>query len=193
MISARNLACIRGGRVVLEGLSFDVARGQAVRIAGPNGSGKTTLLKTLAGIRRADAGELQIVDAHGVSYCGHANPVKTRLSVVENIRYWMAMQGGKFHPSALATLDITSLADMNVEVLSAGERRRLALTPTLASGCRIWLLDEPTTSMDANSRGLLADAMEHHCANGGAVVHSSHGNDGLPADCTVGLAPAVST
>ena len=187
VIAVNGLTCQRGGRIVLDDLSFRALKGERVRLAGPNGSGKTTLLKTLAGVMRPSSGVIDIKTGD-IAYCGHNDPVKPRLTVEENIRYWLAVHGMDYRLSALSFLGLEHMAGMQTELLSEGERRRLALTSALASGCSILLMDEPISSLDNASTRRLAAAIHSHCDKGGTVLYSSHGQDELGADRTIHLA-----
>jgi len=183
-IAVTDLVCFRGKRVVITGLSFCIGHGAAVRIAGANGSGKTTLLKTLAGLLQPRSGQVacQVED---VAYAGHAVPIKPCLTVAENVTYWLDVFGQTYDPSTLAVLGLDSLADRTTDSLSEGQKRRLALTAVVASGCRLWLLDEPMASLDDATLARLADAIRTHCQGGGTVLYTSPGSDCLPADQTV--------
>ncbi len=185
-VSVTDLVCFRGKKAVIEDLSFCAGHGTAVRIAGANGSGKTTLLKVLVGLYQPHSGQV-VCPLGDVAYAGHAVPVKSCLTVTENVTYWLHVYGQTYHPSVLTTLDLVTLADCHASSLSEGQKRRLALTATMASGCRLWLLDEPMVSLDSATLKRLAETIRTHCQNGGTVLYTSPGDDCLPADQTIHL------
>ncbi|MEA2841739.1 MAG: heme exporter protein [Methylobacteriaceae bacterium] len=179
----------RGGRRVLDGLSFVLAPGNALIVTGPNGAGKSTLLRALAGLLPLAAGRIAIVGAdHALPcrevahYVGHADANKASLTANENLAFWAAslasQQGGRsaLQPAeALASSGLQRLADLPVSVLSAGQRRRVALARLLVASRPIWLLDEPMTALDAASQTRLGDQMRRHLDQGGIIVAATHG------------------
>ena len=195
------LACIRGERLVFEDLSFALAAGRSLRLTGPNGSGKTTLLRLLAGLSRPDAGTIawsgadvrDDMDAHRrrVAWLGHGDAVKPWMSVAENVRFWTALRGrpDDAADAALEAVSLAGLADLSAQILSAGQRRRLALARVFASGAPLWLLDEPTVGLDAPSRSALESALADHCAAGGLAVVATHQPVALPGETALDLAP----
>lgn len=200
-LEARDLACIRGERLVFEGLGFSLHQGCALRLTGPNGSGKTTLLRLLAGLARPYAGTISWngdgiaadPDAHRrrTAWLGHCDAVKPWMSVAENVRFWAALRGrdAAMVDGALDAVGLAGLADLPAQVLSAGQRRRLALARVFASGARLWLLDEPTVGLDAPSRTALETALAAHCAAGGLAVVATHQPVALPDEAALDLAP----
>ena len=180
LLEARGLACARGGVPVLAGVDLALAAGGALMLTGPNGAGKTTLLRTIAGLQPLSAGAL-VVPEEGVAYGGHADAVKATLTVAENLGFWARVYGTGSAEAALAALDLQGLAGRVARDLSAGQRRRLGLARLLVTGRRLWLLDEPTVSLDTAMVALFAGVMRAHLAAGGAVLLASHGDPGLDA------------
>ena len=157
---AHDVACIRGERPVFSGVSFRLEPGDALTLVGPNGAGKSSLLRILAGLLRAAGGTLSWDGApldddwaahrERLHYVGHLDAVKPTLTVAENLDGWARFKGAaRAAPDALATLGIEDLADVPGRYLSAGQRRRLALARVLATPAPLWLLDEPTVTLDA--------------------------------------------
>ncbi len=186
-LEARSLAAFRGERLVLRDLSFAVAAGQALLLLGPNGSGKSTLLRLLAGLKRPDAGVLlwngadALADltehAARVAYLGHLDAVKAGLTVAENLAFTAA---GRPVAPALAALGLDALAELPARMLSAGQKRRLALARLTLSPAALWLLDEPTLGLDTASLQRLGAVLAAHRAAGGMVVAATHLDLPLP-------------
>ncbi len=163
---------------MLSGVSLTVPPGGALLLLGPNGSGKSTLLRVLAGLKRADAGTVRWRDcAVPAAYLGHADGIKPGLTTLENLRF---AAGGRPAGAALAALGLERLSDLPARMLSAGQRRRLALARLPLSAAPLWLLDEPTLGLDTASLELLAALMAAHRAGGGGVVAATHQGLNLP-------------
>ncbi len=172
-IRTTSLGCTRNGRAILSGISFDLADGTCLVLRGSNGVGKTTLLKTLAGLLPLQQGSLQI-DRDQVAYAGHLDAVKAQLTVEENLQFWAGIYGTGDIRTVLKKLDLSALADRPAHALSAGQKRRLGLARLLVSKRSIWLLDEPTASLDSQSTALVARVISDHCAAGGTAILSTH-------------------
>ena len=183
-----NLTCARGGVPVLAGVSFAVQAGQALVIRGPNGVGKTTLLRTLAGLQPALRGDVSVHPGE-IAFATHADGVKSAMTVAENLRFWAAMHGTSDHRQAIAAMNLQALTDRPAGQLSAGQRRRLGLARLLVTGRKVWLLDEPTVSLDAASVMLFAGVINAHLATGGLAVIATHVDLGLAGAETFDLAP----
>ena len=174
-----DLGVSRGGVPVLEGVNFSVEAGEALVLTGPNGSGKTTLLRTLAGLQPPHGGKIVVPDSEAITYAGHADGIKAVLSVRENLDFWARVHGGKDIDPALDGFDLEGLADRPAGSLSAGQKRRLGLSRLMVTGRPIWLLDEPTVSLDKASVQLFAGAVRRHLEGGGIAVMASHIDMGL--------------
>jgi heme exporter protein A len=182
-LAALDLSCQRGGRVIFRALSFKLAPGEALLVSGPNGAGKTSLLRQIAGLLPLAAGQLRLEGAPAEAalpelchYVGHANAVKASLSVSENLAFWADFLGedrGDLS-GALAAFGLTPLADLPAGLLSAGQKRKLALSRLFAAPRPIWLLDEPQASLDAASVRLLDAAIKAHLETGGIAMVASH-------------------
>lgn len=180
MLSVWGLAVARGGVPLLEGLDFEVPASGALLLRGRNGIGKTTLLRTLAGLQPAHAGAFA-PGAHEIAYGAHADGMKGVLSVEENLRFWAALHGTGAIDGALAALDLAALVERPAQYLSAGQKRRLGLARMLVTGRPIWLLDEPTVSLDVENVARFAVAVRAHLSGGGIAVIATHVDLGLDA------------
>jgi heme exporter protein A len=180
-LEARDIACERGGRTLFEGLSFALAPGEALLVSGPNGAGKTSLLRQLAGLLPLSGGEFAVSGppadtplAELCHYVGHLNAAKTALSVRENLAFWADFLSGGNLDAALAAFDLAPLGEISAGLLSAGQKRKLALSRLFASPRPVWLLDEPSVSLDASSVMRLDAALRDHLKAGGIAIVSTH-------------------
>ena len=181
MLQAEGLAAIRGERLVFRDVGFAVAAGGALVLAGPNGAGKSTLLRLLAGLGRAAAGRVlwrgqdaledRAEHALRVAYLGHQDAVKPGLSVAGNLAF--AARGGA-GGAALDAVGLGALAELPARMLSAGQRRRLALARLALTDAPIWLLDEPTLGLDTAAVERFGALLAGHRAGGGLVVTATH-------------------
>ena len=176
-----NLACARGGIAVLDGVSFTLEAGSALILRGPNGSGKTTLLRTIAGLQPVLAGTVTGA-GETIAYGGHADGLKATLSVADNLTFWAGIYGTGSINTALETFDLAALQDRPAQNLSAGQKRRLGLARLLVTGRPLWVLDEPTVSLDADSVAMFARAVAAHLAGGGMALMATHIDLGITAD-----------
>lgn len=177
------LTCIRGGRTLFADLSFEVAAGETLLLTGPNGAGKTTLIRTIAGLLPPAQGEVRLDDdgADGspgehCHYIGHLNAVKASFTVEQSAAFWCRYLGGtpdRTEP-ALTAFGMARLLDIPVAYLSAGQQRRLGLARVLLAARPIWLLDEPTVSLDDAALDALAAAIRTHRSAGGIVIAATH-------------------
>lgn len=182
-LAVDRLAVERGGRRILSGLTFVIGRGEALVLTGPNGAGKSTLLKTIAGFLapceghiRLEGGDNERALAEQAHYVGHANGLRASLTVAENARFWAHYLGGpadRVEP-ALERFGLGFLAAVPAGYLSAGQKRRLGLVRLLLAPRPVWLLDEPTASLDASSSGVLAKVVDEHIAAEGLALVATH-------------------
>lgn len=183
---AENLSVARGARLAVDDLSFGLSSGEALQITGPNGAGKTTLMRAVAGFLplaggsvRLDGGVADTPLSEQCHYVGHLNGVKAKLTVAENLSFWGSyLGGGTVVPeridAALDAFALLPLASVPAGYLSAGQKRRVGLARLLAAERPLWLLDEPTVSLDAASTEVLARLIETHVTSGGLVMAATH-------------------
>ena len=180
-LKVNDLAVGRSGVPVLTGVSFGLGAGEALVLRGPNGAGKTTLLRTVAGLQEPMAGSVRGAEDR-VAYAAHADGLKAALSVAENLQFWASVFGQRGIEAALAAFDLEALAERRAGQLSAGQKRRLGLARLVVTGRPLWVLDEPTVSLDVVSVGLFADAVRAHLGRGGSALIATHIDLGLNAD-----------
>jgi len=185
-LEASDLACVRGGREVFAGLRFAVADGEALLVTGRNGAGKSSLLRMIAGLIRIAGGRLSLIEGdpertipEQAHYLGHQDALKPSLSVAENLSFWTRYLGGKTPEAALAAVGLEALTELPAAYLSAGQRRRLSIARLVAVKRPIWLLDEPTSTLDREAQETLAGLLRQHLAGGGLIVAATHGPVGL--------------
>ena len=183
-LDARGLACSRGAVTLFRDVSFRIERGEWVAVRGPNGSGKTTLLRCVAGLTRADAGE--VLREGGIAYSGHLAGIKDDLSAEENLRSSLALAGACADAGqARAALDEVGLLRRSAlpsRRLSAGQRRRIGLARLMLDPAPIWILDEPLTALDDDGQAIFARTLARHLERGGLALVATHQD--------VALAPA---
>ena len=171
------LTVLRGQRLVIDQLTHRQNHGELCLLTGANGAGKSTLLRSIAGRLPAEYGDIK---CHlPTVYVGHADGLAGAISGRKNLQSWAAVNDitvtGDDIEQALARFNAAAFADMPVQLLSRGQRRRLALTRLLLTPTpNLWLLDEPSTGLDKDGQTRLETAIAAHLAAGGAVIAATH-------------------
>jgi heme exporter protein A len=188
MLSAHDLACERGERLLFKNLGFELGEGEALLVRGGNGHGKTSLLRILCGLSHPVAGEVRwrgqpIASEHEryckeMAYVGHVNGIKDDLTPLENLRLAAALDGRDLDlPVAVAALEQVGLSrcqDFPARVLSFGQRRRVALAGLMTAGALLWILDEPLTGLDVHGVAMVERLIRDHVVAGGMAIMTTH-------------------
>ena len=189
-LSGRGVSCVRGGREVFSGLDFTAAAGEALAVTGRNGSGKTSLLRLIAGLLvpaggsiALEGGDAELTLPEQCHYLGHRDALKPALSVAENLSFWADFLGGERFDATenLAAVGLDHATHLPAAFLSAGQRRRLSLARLLTVRRPVWLLDEPTTALDAAGQDMFGGLMRDHLSRGGLIIAATHAPLGIDA------------
>ena len=175
LLAFEDVTLARGGRVLIEGVSFALGAGDAAVITGPNGAGKSTLIRVAAGLLSPAAG--RVTRGAAVALLAEAHALDGERRLRDALDFWAGLDGSQ---PALATVGLDTLGEVQVRLLSTGQRRRAGLARVVASGAGLWLLDEPANGLDADGVAMLERLIAAHRAAGGAVVVATH----LPNDVT---------
>ncbi|RLA07426.1 MAG: heme ABC transporter ATP-binding protein CcmA [Gammaproteobacteria bacterium] len=187
MISTKNLAALRGERLLFRGVTFSLGPGEAMRITGANGSGKTTLLRILAGLSEPEQGQVSwgsqnIRDCREeyyrhLAYSGHQFGLRGDLTALENLRYLLPRT--TTDAALVETMQQVGLercVDLPARYLSQGQRRRLILARLLAAEASCWILDEPLAALDTAGIKMVESLCAEHLQNAGILIITSHQN-----------------
>jgi iron complex transport system ATP-binding protein len=169
MISTHDLCLKAGQRLLVDGLNWQVDDGECWSVIGRNGAGKSTLLRTLAGLRPADRGHVELggrqLDAWPLpelarqrAFLAQSRSDAFAYSVIETVlsarhpyhgrRYWEGREDHAIALRALEEMEVAALAERDVRTLSGGERQRVAIAAMLAQDTPLLLLDEPANALD---------------------------------------------
>jgi len=177
-ISVKSLSVSRGGMNLLHDVDIELKNGQAGILRGPNGVGKTTLLRALAGLQPFDSGKIEC-SSEDICYSGHADGVKPTLTVQENLEFWANIFGSTSISEVAEKFIITDLLNSKVGNLSAGQKRRVGLARLGLTGRQVWLLDEPTVSLDETSVKIFENIIKDHISEDGCALIATHIDLGL--------------
>ena len=191
LLAAHGLSFTRNDEPVFGPLDFVVAAGEALLVQGGNGAGKTTLLRVLAGLLRADAGEIHIdgraakadLRARAIAYLGHLPALKADLDTLENLDFLCGLHGRRARQlpgNALAMVGLSGYEATLARQLSAGQKKRLSLARLWLSPAPLWLLDEPYANLDLDGINLVNRMISAHLRDGGAALVTTHGAYAAP-------------
>ena len=180
-----NLSCQRGYKLLFENLSFELNSGEVLKVSGPNGSGKTSLMKILAGLSSFETGSIDYDDTKINSerynldflYLGHLAALSPELSCLENLKYSMRLGNDNLDldfSDALKKVGLEKFENELVGKLSAGQKKRIALSLLFITQSKVWLLDEPFSALDSKAIKIIETRVEDHCNSGGICILTTH-------------------
>jgi len=188
VLEVHGLECVRGDLRLFTNLSFSLQGGELLRLRGSNGSGKTSLLRLLCGLLEPAAGDVKWKGENihaqrddfnaDLLYLGHLNGIKSELTGFENLRISSSLRGETLSDDqiydALDQIGLGGREDLPTQVLSQGQKRRVALARLLLSDAELWVLDEPFTALDVDAVAQLGELIEAHLQKGRMVVYTTH-------------------
>ncbi|MEM7459328.1 MAG: heme ABC exporter ATP-binding protein CcmA [Pseudomonadota bacterium] len=186
LIEGRELGAVRGERVLFRDVSISAKAGDLILLRGANGSGKTTLLRQLAGLSPPQAGDIERASEH--HWIGHAHGLKAHESPRTHLEHWSRVWGSDANiASLLKEMGLRRPSEVPSGMLSAGQKRRTALSRLKLVSRKLWLLDEPFNALDTHGQTLLAEMITSHRAAGGAAIAALHGAAPIEATSEVVL------
>ncbi len=191
LLIGSSLSCKREGKLIFSRLSFKINSGEICLIKGPNGSGKSTLLRLLAGFIKVTTGEIILNNANITNnsdiiyehffYLGHNNPLKNYLTVKQQIDFWEGISQIKYNLE-LDSFNLKRIMNRKIYECSEGQKKRIGLSRLTIDDKKIWLLDEPTNSLDIENIEILKKHLKLHQKKGGIAMIASHGGFILKPD-----------
>lgn len=176
-LTISDLRCQPGSQELFDGLSISVAAGETIELRGPNGCGKSTLLRIMAGLQQPDSGDVTRY-VEPIGYLGHKFGLASILTVQENLRWTNTLNGAKFDTTRaqdlLETFELRTATNKLIQELSAGQKRRCSFVCLLIGEYKLWLMDEPFSSLDSQGEKLVRELIQEHCGKGGSAVIASH-------------------
>jgi heme exporter protein A len=184
-LKINNLSCQRGYNLLFKNLSFELNSGEVLKISGPNGSGKTSLMKILAGLNSFETGSIEYDNIKINSekynldflYLGHLAALSPELSCLENLKYTAHLGNNNLKPDfsdALTKVGLEKFENELVGKLSAGQKKRIALSLLFITQSKVWLLDEPFSALDSQAIKIIESRIEEHCNSGGLCILTTH-------------------
>ena len=184
-LKVNNLSCQKGYNLLFENLSFEINSGDVLKISGPNGSGKTSLLRIIAGLSSFESGEIHY-DSYKLNseqykldflYLGHLASLSPELSCIENLRFSSLLDANDSyndHSMALKQVGLEKYENDLVGTLSAGQKKRIALSILFITNSKVWLLDEPFSALDSKAIKIFENKIEDHSKQGGICILTTH-------------------
>ena len=183
LLIGSSLSCKIEGKLIFSELSFKIKSGELCFIKGPNGSGKSTLLRLLAGFIKVDRGKISLnninitnkldIIYNNFFYLGHNNTLKNYLTVKQQIDFWEGLSQKKYNLD-LDSFNLKKILDRKIYECSEGQKRRIGLSRLTIDDKKIWLLDEPTNSLDIENIEILRKHLQLHQKRGGVAMIASH-------------------
>ena len=186
LLDAKGIRCERGDRFLFDHYDLSIQSSEIVQLAGPNGAGKTTLLRSICGLFDAQFASLSWRDielespleyADELLYLGHKAAIRPNLTLLENLSWYSSLSQGSELTRIEEVVREVKLSGYESELassLSAGQKRRIALARLRLVDCRLWVLDEPFASLDAEGVAMLCGWVQDFVKRGGAVIYSTH-------------------
>ena len=193
MILVKNLSVERLDKKIFDNINLSLTSGNITILKGKNGSGKTTLLKTILNIIEPSFGSIywkgkllkkNLYDFYNhVTYIADKTSSLTKLSVKDNINIWNKIFLSNINNSqieiALKTLKLENYLNHKVGTLSLGETKKLEFLRLIIENKKVWILDEPLSSLDDDTVELIKQTFEDHVSKEGSIIFSSHQNPGI--------------
>ncbi|WP_455477127.1 heme ABC exporter ATP-binding protein CcmA [Bartonella sp. B41] len=196
VLSGKDLAIYRNKKILFQGLSFCLFPKQLMTITGSNGIGKSTLLRIIVGLLEASEGYVTLED-HGKKYpvataCHYLSTqyaMKSPLSVIDNLQFWSKFYKQRLYPphKALADIGLSDIGHLPFNVLSTGQKRRVAIARLLLSYRPIWILDEPTSGLDSHANTILEGLFQRHLSQDGIIIATTHNPFSIPENHKIAL------
>ena len=184
-LTVNNLSCQKGYNPLFENLSFEINSGEVLKVSGANGSGKTSLLRIIAGLSSFESGEIDY-DSFNLNseqykldllYLGHLASLSPELSCLENLKYSSLLGKNSLkndYSKALKQVGLEKYENDLVGTLSAGQKKRIALSLLFITQSKVWLLDEPFSALDSKAIMIIESKIEEHCSHGGLCILTTH-------------------
>ena len=189
ILEVKSICLKRNKKLLFKDLSLNLNKSQILILKGSNGVGKSSLLEAIVGMLELSAGEIKINGKSNLqsdnrfTYIGHNNSLKEELTVIENLRLWIKLNNQTFEDmeiiQKLSFFKINHLFDHQINLLSAGQKKKVALSKLLFSNCKLWILDEPINSLDKDSRNQFNLLIEQQKKRNGSILITTHLDLGL--------------
>jgi len=199
-LEIKNLTCLRQEKLILSDIGFELAQGECLLLRGPNGSGKSTLLLCISKVlpyqgqinwrlKHNPAQDIALAPpiSQLVHFISGQTAMKSELTLAENLKFWAALSGGDemLIATALEKSGLGGLDNFAAGHLSTGQKHRLSLARLLVTPRPVWLLDEPSSTLDAQGDAWVGELIDQHLKNHGMVIAATHRHIPLAGDTVV--------